>query len=126
MRTIKKILSYNLTIIEKEALLEARIINGCWGKGSFNFDKVLKDNIKLFPGYNQLKLSALLSDLKEICFEHDLDYRLSRGFIRSNFKMSVKVFKLFRRWVSFKRRFSLALVIFIILSKYWKKFYILK
>lgn len=123
MRTITKILDYDLSSYEKEALLSCWIANGCGWKGGTNFDKILKDNIKYFPWYDPKKANRLLQDLKEICIEHDVDFRFKKGFYSSNYIFAKKIFKLLKKWVSFRRRFWLTLLVFILLCKYWRKFY---
>lgn len=122
MKTIEKILEYKLTSEEISCLEEAWIINGCWWKGWISFDKILRDNLELIPWFDKEKAFKLFTDIKLICFEHDIDFRFKKWFMKSNFKMWVKIFQLLY-WCPFKYRFSIASIVFVLLTKYWKKFY---
>jgi hypothetical protein len=41
-----------------------------------NFDKIIAKNIRYIPTYNLEKKKKFLKDLKRICVEHDVDFRL--------------------------------------------------
>lgn len=125
MRTIQKITSYNLSAYEISCLLESEIINWCWWKNSFSFDKILKDNLQLIPGFDTKKSEELYQDIKIICFEHDIDFRFWIWFFKANFNFWKKIFKLLY-WAKFSYRLSIALICFILLMKHWKKFYFVK
>lgn len=125
MRTIKSILEYNLTNSEKNHLYMCWITNGCWWKGWKNFDKILKDNIEFIPWFNKNKADKLYKDIREICFEHDIEFRFKKWFYKSNYRMAKKLYKLLY-WAKFSQRFSIVFICFILLSKYWKKFYYTK
>lgn len=127
MRTIEKILEYNLTNEEKEALVLWGIINGCWGKWWFNFDKFIDDNICFIPWFDQKKKKKFFADLKEICFEHDCDFRFKKWFLYSNFKFVRKIYLLITRakkkWAKKKHAFVWTLTLFILMNRYGKEFY---
>lgn len=127
MKTIEKILEYNLTKEEQEALLSCGIINGCWGQWGFNFDKFIDDNICLIPWFKENKKKKFFADLKEICYEHDLDFRLKRGFFYSNFKFVRKIYLLITRakkkWAKKRHAFVWTSVLFILMNRHWKEFY---
>ena len=113
-RNINKILSYNLTPEEKEGCLASGMINGCGAEKGFSFDSFIKNNIQFLPNkkntveninplYDPEKREKLFQDLREICYEHDLDFRFQRGFYKSNIIMARKVFRLFH-WLPWKYR----------------------
>lgn len=130
METIKQILSYNLTPEEKESCLASGMINGCGADKGFSFDSFIKNNIQFLPNkdhtkeninplYDPEKRKKLLQDLREICYEHDLDYRFQRWFYKSNIVMARKVYKLFH-WLPFKYRFTVCSILLWGLNKYGK------
>lgn len=122
MRTIKKILEYNLNKKEKEHLELCWIVNWCWAKWWQNFDEILKDNIKLIPGFNKSKKYRLYQDIRDICLEHDIDYRFQKWFYKSNYKMAQKLYKLLY-WAKYSHRLSIKIICFVLLSKHWKEAY---
>lgn len=122
MKTINQILEYNLTIKEKEHLYLCWIVNGCWWKGWKNFNKILKDNIDRIPWFDKEKADKLYNDIRDICLEHDIDYRFKKWFYKSNYRMSKKLYKLLS-WAKFSHRLSVKLITLFFLCKYWKKFY---
>lgn len=122
MRTIKKILEYNLNKKEKYNLEKCYIINWCWAKWWQNFDKIIKNNIEIIPNFNKSKKYKLYQDIREICFEHDIDYRFQKWFYKANYKMARRLYKLLH-WAKFSHRFSVKIICFVLLSKYWKAAY---
>ena len=125
MKTINKILEYNLTEIEIFKLQESWIINWCGWKWWQDFDKILKDNIEFLPWFNKWKSEKLYSDIRAICFEHDIDFRFKKWFYKSNFKMAKKLFLLLA-WAKISHRISISIITFYFLSRYWKNFYYTK
>lgn len=127
MKTIETILEYKLSSEEISNLLNCWIMNGCGGKWWQNFDKILKDNLALIKWFDIKKQNLLFYDIRLICYEHDIDFRFKKWFFLSNFKFAKKVYKLLifakKKWVNKKQAFSIALIIFILLNRYWKKFY---
>ena len=122
---MKKILEYNLTSEEISCLEEAQIINWCGGKWWQDFNKILQDNIEIIPWFNKEKAFKLFTDIKLICFEHDIEFRFKKGFHMSNYRFAKKIYKLFH-WCPFKYRFSIAWICFVLLNRYWKEFYFSK
>lgn len=123
MRTIQSLLEYNLTEYEKSCLDKAGVINGIGGEGQ-NIEKILLQNIELLPGYDINKAERLLEDIRELSVEHDIQYFFKTGFYSANYKFAKKLFHLLH-WSGYKR-FAIALIAFIILNKFWKKFYFCK
>ena len=123
MKKIDKILMYNLSIFESAALKECDMVNGCGWKGGVNFDEIVLCIIKSLKNYNHKELDELWSNFTKICNEHDLDFRLQRWFILSNFRMCKKVYLLCKDWAWKKQSFWLAFTIFWLLHKYWKEYY---
>lgn len=122
MKTIDKILEYNFSKKEIESYIEKWIINWCGWNNSFKFDSLCKSTIPYLFGFNEEKTFDLYNDIEQICFEHDYDYWNKKWFIKSNLKMSFKLFRLFH-WTSLLDRLWIAISTFLILNKYWKKFY---
>lgn len=121
-RTINSILSYNLSNEETEALLMSWIINGCWGEGSFSFDEFTEKNIEVLWYFDIDKKVELLADLKRICYEHDIDFRFKKGFLKSNLIMVLKVRSILY-WVTPMRKYLILGILFYSLCKYGYKFY---
>ena len=122
MKTIERILDYDLKEEEVEGLLIWGMINWCWAKKGFSFDKLLKDNIEHLPLFDNSKKQELLVDLKRICYEHDIEFRFKKGFVASNYRMSAKVYELFH-WLPWKYKATLAAIVFTFLNKYAKAAY---
>ena len=125
MKTINTILEYNLTSEEITCLEEAWIVNWCGCKWWVNFDKILRDNLEIIPWFDKKKAFNLFTDIKLICFEHDVQFRLWLWFYKSNYKFAKKIYKLLY-WCPFKYRFSVAWICFILLNRFWKEFYFTK
>ena len=125
MRSIDKILEYSLTKQELGALFYWEIVNGCWWKWGISFDKILKDNLEIIPWFGKKKSEKLYEDIRMICVEHDIDFRFSKGFYKSNYKFASKIYKLLH-WAKFSHRFSIKFICFFLLCKYWKAFYFIK
>ena len=126
MRKSEAILEYNFTKDEEQSLFFCEIANWCWGKWGMNFDKIIAKNIRYIPTYNLEKKKKFLKDLKRICVEHDVDFRLKLWFYKSNYKFAKKIYKLMKSWTTFKERFWVAFLCFTLLCKYWRKFYSVK
>jgi len=129
MKTIERILDYDLKEEEVEGLLIWGMINWCWAKKGFSFDDLLDKGFKLLPKkikdlecFDEEKRLELLCDLKRICYEHDIDFRFQKGFVTSNYVMAKKVYRLVH-WLPLKYKTGLALVIFMWLNKYAKAAY---
>lgn len=122
MKTIDKILEYNLTELEIFHLEIWEIINWCWAKWWPNFDKILKDMIEIIPWFNEFKKNKLYEDIRKICFEHDIDYRFQKWFYKVNYKMANKIYKLLH-WAKFSHRMSIKITCFILLNRNWKEAY---
>lgn len=122
MRTIHSVLEYNFTEEQKEWLLASWIINWCGGNGGFNFDTFIQQNISHLKQFKADKSKKLLSDLKEICYEHDFDYYSKKGFIISNYKMAKKVFFLLH-WLPMRIRILASTILFLWLCKLGKRYY---
>ena len=125
MKKINSILEYKLTSFEIEALQQWEIINWCGGKWWQDFNKILEDNLELIPWFNKKKAKNLYLDIKLICYEHDLQFRLWLWFYKSNYKFAKKIFKLLH-WCPYKYRFSIAWICFVLLNRFWKEFYFSK
>ena len=125
MKTIEKILKYNLKEEEIEWLLIGWMINWCWAKNWFSFDKFMADNVEKLKVFDTKRKQELLCDLKRICYEHDLDFRFQIGFTRANYIMAKKIYRLFY-WVPLIKREAIYLAIFILLMKYSKEAYLKK
>ena len=122
MKTINTILEYNLTSEEITCLEEAWIVNWCGGKWWVDFDKILRDNLEIIPWFDKEKAFNLFTDIKLICFEHDIDFRFKKWFYLSNFMFAKKIFKLLHKF-PIKYRFSIAWICFVLLNRFWKEFY---
>ena len=120
-RTIDSILEYHLLEWEKKHLRNARIINGIGGEWK-NIEKIFLANIEMLPWFDKNKAEYLLEDIRAIAYEHDIQFRFRLGFYWSNFKFAKKLFHLLH-W-SPVRRFSIALIAFILLNRHGKEFYI--
>ena len=130
MKTIRKILDYDLSSYEIDALISCEIVNWCWWKWWFNFDKVIEQNIEIIPWFNQKKSKKFFDDLRMICIEHDIDFRFKKWFYFSNYVFANKLYKLIRwskkkKWATRRQAFSVSLIAFVLLCKYWKQFYYL-
>jgi hypothetical protein len=124
MKTINSILEYNLTSEEISYLEEAWIVNWCGWKWK-DFNKILKDNLELIPWFDKEKAFKLFTDIKLLCFEHDLQFRFWNWFYKSNYKFAKKIYKLLY-WCPFKYRLGIAWICFILLNRFWKEFYFIK
>lgn len=123
MAKIKQILEYNFSDFEIACLLESQMINGCGGKGGIDFWDIVQELMENLKWFDIKHFAKLWTDFTMICHEHDLDFRLQRGFFKSNFKMGLKVYKLVSWWAWKKEAFILATTIFSLLQKYWKQYY---
>lgn len=123
MRKINKILQYNFTEYEIACLIEAEMINWCWWKGWIDFDKLIHENMEIIPWYKEKHFPELAEDFKMICHEHDFDFRTQVWFIRANYRMWKKLYKLLKDWAWRKEAFFIWLLAFALLTKYWKEFY---
>ena len=123
MRKINKILQYNFSNIETEHLIASWIANWCWWKWWISFGTIVRDNIASIPWFDKDKFWLLWDDIPKICIEHDFDYRIQAWFIRSNYRMWKKLYKLLKRWAWKRKAFWIWLIVFTLLSKYWKKYY---
>lgn len=121
-RTIESILEYHLSEHEKTCLFQCWIINGIGGEGQ-NIEDILMQNICLVDGFDTSRAEALINDIRKIADEHDIDFRLKLWFYKANYKFSKKLFHLLH-WTS--KRLAIALICFIILNRYGKKFYVIK
>ena len=115
MRTIDRLIEYPLTPLQKHHLREAQIINGIGGEGE-NIEWILMENIKLITRYDKDKAESLLNDIRELSYDHDLQYFLKLGFYKSNYKFAKKLFHLLH-WSPLKR-FAIACIAFIILNRF--------
>ena len=124
-RTINKILWKNkLWKIQREYFLKKWIINWCWWKDWFNFDKIF-DNISEFKNFNIHYISQLKEDIKEICYVHDLDFYFQRWFYKSNLKFAYRLARLLS-FAWFIEKIVIFIITLSLLNKYWKKYYITK
>ena len=124
--TIRGILTYKFTPFEESALMECEIANWCWWKWWVDFDEIIARNISYIPKYDPNKKKKFFQDLKRICIEHDVDFRLKLWFVKSNYRFAKKIFLLMKSWTTLKERFVIALICFFLLCRFWKKFYYLK
>lgn len=125
MKTINKLLKYHFTEEELKKLYEAGIINWCWGKWWFNFDAFIKREINYLPKINKNKIKNLHKDIKELCYEHDFNFRFTYGylaFIKTNFRLSFWIFKLIH-WTNFMSRIFVFIILFSWLNWMWYKYF---
>lgn len=121
-RTIDKILlAKKLTSSQKQYYFEKWIINWCGWKDWFSFDSLM-DNIKSFKWFDLEKLQALKDDIREICYIHDLDFYEKNWFYKSNFLFAYRLARLLT-FTWFFERLLIFIVAFLLLNKYWKKYY---
>ena len=120
MRTIDSLLEYHFTEEEKQALLSCWIANGIGGAGN-NIEKTILALVEALPWYDTNKSKALVNDIKELSFEHDIQFRLQLGFYYSNYKFARKLYYL-THWGKSKR-FAIFLWVLYTLNKYSKPFY---
>lgn len=127
MRTINNILEYNLTEAEIGYLFISWIINWCWAKWWIDFDKILEDNIRIIPEFDDDKAEQLFKDIKSICYEHDIDFRFQKWFYKSNYRFAKKLYRLLREaeveWVTRKQACWVSMVALVLLNRYWKEAY---
>ncbi|PZM85566.1 hypothetical protein DLH72_02130 [Candidatus Gracilibacteria bacterium] len=123
MRTIEKILKYNFSEKQIEEYKKSGIINGCGGKGGVDFSEIIEIFFKKFQNFKNEKLEKLWSDIEQLCYEHDYDFYIQKGFKKSNFDFAKGVFRLIKSWTSFFERFIIFLIIYFLLNKYGKKYY---
>lgn len=117
---MSKILEYNLTQEQISFLRQAGIYNGVWWEWQ-NIESIILQNIELLPWYDPEKAEALLEDIRSIAVEHDIQFYFKMWFYKANFKFAKKLFHLLH-WSPWKR-FAISLIAFILLNRYWKKFY---
>ena len=125
MRTIEKIRRY--TDAEIEQGKKDWIINGCGGQGWFNFDEMLDffiEKVEKFEWYNVYKLPDLITDLRVLCSEHDLDFHYKKWFYKSNFIFAWGVARLIQNWTSFTEKIWVFILLFTLMNKYSKKYYL--
>jgi len=123
MRTIDKYLKYHFTSEEIEALLSCGMINWCGGDKGFNFDNFIEWNLQHLSIFDEDKINVLRGDLRRVCYEHDLDYRLKKNFYISNFSMCYKIWWILH-WTPWQVRYGASIGIFLGLCKYGKKYYL--
>lgn len=121
MRTIEKILEYNLTHKERIAVYSCWICNWIGWKG-YNLEKAIKWLLEYLPYFDKEKYTKLLHDFILIADEHDIQFRLQLWFTKSNFKFAYKSFKLLHKF-QMKHRLSFSLFVFYTLQKAGKQFY---
>ena len=119
MRTIDKLLEYNLTELEEIKLFQCQIINGIGGEDQ-NLEKMIYEMVKVVEWWDDTKATSFLDDVRKISMEHDCQYRFRMGFYWSNFKFARKFYHLMH-WN--KKRLAIAIGVYILLNKLWKKFY---
>ena len=125
MSTIEKIARYSDEKIE--LYKKEWIINGCGGKGSFKFDKIISfviDFLQKREGYDAEKGKKLKRDINRVCAEHDIDYFLHIWFFKSNFIFAKNIFLLCKNWTSFVEKSFLFIIIFFWLNIFWLKYYL--
>lgn len=120
MRTIDNILGYTLTDEQMELVRKAWLYNGVWGDWE-NIEKVIYENAKLLPWFDDKKAKNLLIDLRKLAFRHDIEYSLKLWFYLANIRFAIWVYYL-THWSNYKR-FALAIITLIILNRHGKKFY---
>lgn len=120
MRTIDSLLEYHFTEEEKQALLSCWIANGIGGAGN-NIEKTILALVEQIPWYDPDKAQSLVSDIKELSFEHDIQFRLQLGFYISNYKFARKLYYL-THWGKAKK-FLVFLWVLYTLCVYGKPFY---
>lgn len=120
IRTIQSILDYNLSERVKTHLKRAWIINGIGGEGQ-NIETALLAIIELLPWYDNSKANKLLDDIRELSVEHDIRFYFRTGFYIANFRFAKWLYHLLH-WSNWKR-LAVAITAFIILNRWWKKFY---
>ncbi len=114
------ILEYNLTKKQISLLRKAGIYNGVGWEGE-NVEGVILQNIKLLPWYDESKAERLLEDIRSLAVEHDIQFYFKMWFYKSNLKFAIKIYKILH-W-STGKRISVAIIAFILLNRYGKKFY---
>jgi len=77
--------------------------------------------IEAMPNFEINQANELYSDIRVICYCHDLDFYTQQGFTRSNWRMAMRIAKLLH-WIGW-RRYIIAMVLFYTLTKYGKVFY---
>lgn len=114
MRTIQKILWYepfSEYIIEK--FIQEGLYNGI-GTKDLNLDKlvdVVIDTLEQAKIFDKKKSLKLKKDLTQLIVRHDLDTHLKIGFLRSNRRLAVWIYKLLYKF-PFKYRILAAWIFF--------------
>lgn len=121
MKKVYTLLRY--TKKEMNVAKELNLVNGCGGDGSaFDFDVILED-LEKCKNYKVAFLGTLKKDVQKLCNEHDLDYFLQIGFIKSNFIFCKNIYKLVKSWTKFRERFYIAFILFLLLNIFGKEYY---
>ncbi len=121
MKTIDKILEYNLSYEEKKALYECWICNWIGGKWA-NIENLIENILEILPYFDKKKKTKLIQDMIELANEHDIQTRFKMWFTKSNYKFAKKVYHLLH-WCKFKHRIWFAFVIFILMQRLGKTYY---
>lgn len=119
MRTVNKLLEYNLSEHEETSLFQCGITNWIGGKDR-NVEKFIYEMVKAVVWWDDQKALEFVWDVRKISSEHDLQFRFKMGFYWSNFKFARKLYHLLH-WN--KKRFAIAVGVYILLNKEWKQSY---
>lgn len=126
MRTINKLIHYDLSNRDRELLKAFWWANGCWWKGWINFSKIIKNNIETFWGFDINKAKRLYKEIEDyICFEHDIDFSIGWNlyhFYRANFLFAYQLFKLIR-FANFWERLFIWILAYFMLNKFGHKYF---
>jgi len=121
----KFILTEIITETMRVIFKENKIINWVWGN-DFNISKIIRVNIPFLPNFEAKKLESFLNTFElKLSNPHDVRFYLWWGwykFIRANFILSKDLYKIIH-WTNFIERISISIVVFLILMKFWRKYF---
>lgn len=124
MKTIKKLIPYELTKKQINELTNIWIINWIWWKWWISFNKLFR-KIKKIKWFKIKKYENLYNDINTLSIYHDIDFytwNTIKSFIRANYNFSVRVIQLLH-WSSIFGRLFIFLILFLWLNIFWIRFY---
>jgi len=119
MTTIKAILK--TANISKDDIAEYRkvwICNWCGWKWGWS----ISDSLESLPYFKEEKRKNLLKDIKIICCLHDYDFFKKTWFLKSNYKLAIRILQLLH-WTTTWKRLLLFILIFWGTTLFWYKYY---
>lgn len=123
MKTIETLSVFPIEV--EKVLIANNIVNWIWWQWWFNFNKFFRDNIVILNEYIPEKWNQLIHDITRISHLHDLLFLAwwsKLQFYFANYIFCRDLYKLLN-FIWFFKRLSIIITIFILLNKYWKKYF---